>query len=364
MSIANILIFNGPGEDMQLLERELPAAGTGEILVRNLYTTICGSDLHTFCGMRHEKTPTILGHEIVGEVVQIGREHSGLDYAGKKLEAGDIVTWSIFSSDPASEASLRGMPQKAGGLFKYGHAQVTELDAFHGGLAEYCILKKNTVVLKLPSGIPVPVAATINCAVATVAGALRLAGNIEGKRVLITGLGLLGIVCAAMCKDAGAARIVTADINASRLELSRRFGADGTFTLSGRNDLAEFTSDEEKVDIAFDMSGAADAMEAGIGALGVGGTAVWVGAVFNTRPVEIDAEQVVRKLITIKGLHNYNYDDFINAVEFMGSNHNHFPFDQVIGKEFSLTDAQSAFEYALEYKPLRVGIRLAELKTK
>lgn len=361
MNIANLVVFNGPGEEMQLLERELPALGAGEILVRNLYTTICGSDLHTFCGIRHEKTPTILGHEIAGEVVQLGNGHSGLDYSGNRLQAGDVVTWSIFSSDPQSEESLRGMPQKSGDIFKYGHAQVTELDAFHGGLAEYCILKKNTVVLVLPEKIPVAVAATINCAVATVAGALRLAGDIKGKRVLVTGLGLLGVVCAAMCKDAGASHLVTADINASRLELSRLFGADDTFALSGQNDVAELNSG--KVDIVFDMSGAAEAMEAGISALGVGGTAIWIGAVFNTRPVGIDAEQVVRKLLTIKGLHNYNYEDFVYAVDFMGRNHDRFPFDRVIGKEFSLAEAQSAFEYALEHKPLRVGIRLSELKT-
>ena len=345
---------------MQLIEKELPVISPAQVLVKNLYTTICGSDLHTFCGLREEKTPTVLGHEIVGEIVEIGSAHSGMDYCGHPLRKGDIVTWSIFSSDPLSEQSLRGMPQKADDLFKYGHALVTEMDSFHGGLAEYCVLKENTTILKIPAGIPLNVAATINCAVATVAGSLRLAGDIKGKRVLITGLGLLGIVCAAMCKDAGAAEIYTADINTARLAVSLNFGADFTIILSSDGSLKKDKTSESLtgMDLVFDMSGAPEAMETGISALGVGGIAVWVGAVFKTRNISISAEQIVRNLITVKGLHNYNYTDFAYAVSFMEHNHMKFPFEDIIGKEFPLSEAQSAFEYAVEHKPLRVGIRI------
>jgi alcohol dehydrogenase len=280
-----------------MIERALPVIGPREIIVRNLYTTLCGSDLHTFCGMRQEKTPTILGHEIVGEVVEIGSGHSGRDYAGNPLRLGDNITWCIFSSDPQSDEAQRGMPQKASALFKYGHSQVTEQDAFHGGLGEYCVLKENTAILRIPEGIPLDVAATINCAVATVAVALRLAGDVRGKRVLITGLGLLGIVCAAMCRDQGAGRIFTADINADRLKHSLDFGADETFLLPPPVEFGDLnecpTSSSESIDIAFDMSGAPDAMELGTKALRIGGTAVWIGAVFRSRPVQVDAEQVV-----------------------------------------------------------------------
>ncbi|TDE09014.1 zinc-binding dehydrogenase [Dyadobacter psychrotolerans] len=353
MSAANLLVFNRAGEHMQLLEKERPSAQFGQVLVKNLYTTICGSDLHTYCGLRHEKTPTILGHEIVGEIIEIGIGHSGKDFAGSVLAVGDIVTWSIFSSDPLSAEALNGMPQKGPGLFKYGHAQITDEESFHGGLAQYCLLRKNTVLMKVPAGVPNQVAATINCAVATVAGALRLAGEISGKRVLITGLGLLGVVCAAMCKDAGAAEIITADINPDRLSQSLQFGADQSYLLSG--DAGE-NHLPGKFDLVFDMSGAAEAMEQGLEKLDIGGTSVWIGAVFKTRKVCIDAEQIVRRLITVKGLHNYNYQDFAYAVDFIGRCHKKFPFSTVIGAEFELKQAQAAFEYAIKYKPLRVGI--------
>lgn len=354
MDSGNIVVFTASGEEMELLNKKIPELRPGEILVQNLYTTICGSDLHTFCGLRKEKTPTVLGHEIVGKVVKISDTHSGRDYSGAQLRQGDVVTWSIFSANDQSDMAQRGMPQKADNVFKYGHALVTDDDCFHGGLAEYTILKPNTAVLKLPEEVPLPVAATINCAVATVAGALRLAGNLQNKNVLITGMGLLGVVCAAMCRVAGAAKIIAADIDEHRLQQAIPFGVDQTHLL-------QHHTIETNIDIVFDMSGAPTAMEAGIEALGVGGVAVWVGAVFKNRKIEIDAEQIIRRLITIRGLHNYNYDDFANAVAFISEHHRSFPFEQIVAKEFSLSEAEQAFQYALKYKPLRVGIRINHL---
>ncbi len=346
-----LLVFNGTGQKMQLQQTTLPPLQSGEILVRNLYTTICGSDLHTFCGIRQEKTPTVLGHEIVGKIVEIDNNHSGKDHAGNSLSAGDTVTWSIFSADPTSEMSAKGMPQKSENVFKYGHAMITEEDCFHGGLAEYTILKPYTAILKIDASIPIPVAATINCAVATVAGALRLAGELKDTKVLITGMGLLGVMCAAMCRDAGAESIVAADVDASRLAQAQAFGADSGY-------LINIDSLPSGIDVVFDMSGSPSAMEAGIEALGIGGIAVWIGAVFHNRKIMIDAEQIIRRLITIKGLHNYNYEDFSYAVDFISRNHQKFPFEQVVGKEFTLANAHEAFEYALTHKPLRVGIRI------
>ncbi len=363
MSSGKLMIFNGSGQSMQLQSRKLPDLAPGEVLIRNVYTTICGSDLHTFCGLRKENTPTVLGHEIVGRVVKISESHSGKDYAGHSLEEGDIVTWSIFSADPTSEMSVQGMPQKTAGVFKYGHATVTAKDAFHGGLAEYCVLKPHTAILKIPDNVSLPVAATLNCAVATVAGALRLAGPLKGKRVLITGSGLLGMVCAAMCKDADAKKIAAADISPHRLQQSLNFGVDEVYLMTPHSDTeneSPLSSLNSKIDAVFDMSGSPEAMEEGISTLAIGGTAVWVGAVFHQRKVMMDAEQIIRRLITIKGLHNYNYEDFVYAVDFMRRNAQHFPFEQIVGKEFSLSEAELAFAYALKNKPLRVGIRIEE----
>lgn len=355
-------MFSGTGTPLELQSREVPPLKKGEVLVRNLYTTLCGSDLHTFCGLRKEKTPTVLGHEIVGRIEAFGDGHTGRDHKGKPLQSGDIITWSIFAADPESGMAAAGMPQKGEGLFKYGHAQVSGSEIFHGGLGEYCILKPYTAILKIPGRIPLPVAATVNCAVATVAGSLRMAGSVRDKTVLVTGTGLLGIICAAMCKDAGAAWVGAADVHGPRLDQAALFGADRGFLLEegAAGTIEEIRTMHRRggVDVAFDMSGSPDAMEMGLEALAVGGRAVWIGTVFKTRKLEIDAESVIRRLLTVKGLHNYNYADFEYALDFLERNIDTYPFASVVEKEFELSRAQEAFEYALQHKPLRVGIKI------
>lgn len=362
MKKGQIMIFNGAGQPMQPVSVNIPKLATGEILVRNKFATICGSDLHTYCGTRKEVLPTVLGHEIVGEVIGFSTDHSRIDQNGVLLTPGDIVTWSIFSSDPNSYYSQQGMPQKGAGLFKYGHAEVTGTDIFHGGFGSYCVLKKGTAVLKVPDTLPLPIAATINCAIATAAGGLRLAGPLKHKNILILGMGLLGLTCSAMCKDAGAGSVTVVDISEQRLQQASSFGADHTVLIGTdpATAIATITNqfDRKGFDIVFDMSGSPDAIESGLNAMSIGGIAVWIGSVFTTRKIQVDAEKIIRGLLTIKGLHNYNYEDFVYALDFITRNWNKYAFDQVVSKVFSLNEVNEAFEYALQQKPLRVGIQL------
>ncbi|SEI83240.1 putative phosphonate catabolism associated alcohol dehydrogenase [Cyclobacterium xiamenense] len=362
MNKGRLIAFNGPGTNLEIRSETLGELDPASVLVKNLVTTICGSDLHTFTGVRKEPCPVVLGHEIVGTIVEIGSQHSGRDYSGEKLEPGDLVTWTIFSSDPSSQLAKEGIPQKGADLFKYGHAQLTEKEQFHGGLSEFCVLKPGTGILKLPKELPLELAATVNCAVSTAAGAVRLSGNPKGKRVLIFGAGMLGITCAAMCRDAGAKWVGMVDVSSERLNRALKFGVDAIFESGNRSValLAELakTSSGKGMDRVFDMSGAPEAMEVGLGALGIGGVAVWVGAVFATRNVQVNPENLIRKLITIRGLHNYNYEDFVYGLDFMRRNWQRFPFVSVVEKTFDFEQAEEAFAYALAHKPLRVAIRI------
>ncbi|HMR18886.1 MAG TPA: zinc-binding dehydrogenase [Sphingobacterium sp.] len=358
MKKGKLIAFNGSGLPLEIQEHQLSALGEGEILVKNRYTTLCGSDIHTYCGVRQEACPTVLGHEIVGEIVEINAAHPGVDDNGQQLKTGDIITWSIFSSNPQSVFSQEGIPQKGDDLFKYGHAKITNGDAFHGGLAEYCVLRRNTGILKIPALMPLPIAATLNCAIATVAASLRMAGDLTGKNVLIFGMGLLGVACIAMCREAGAAWVGAADVSDERLRHAKRFGADHVADSSTSSEMLKKQFIKKGVDVVFDMSGSPVAMELGMDVLAIGGIAVWVGAVFKNRKIAIDAEKVIRNLHTIKGIHNYNFDDFKYALDFLEKNWQKYPFDTVVEREFDLKDAEQAFEYAVSQKPLRVGIRI------
>ncbi|TFF37237.1 zinc-binding dehydrogenase [Mucilaginibacter psychrotolerans] len=349
-------LFEGVGKPFKAINREVPALAEGEILVKNRYTTLCGSDIHTYCGHRKEPDEVVLGHEIIGDILWLPEGEEFKDYRGETVQIGDRITWSIFAVPAGIEAPRADMPQKSAGLFKYGHAQATDTDLFNGGLADYCVLRPNTAFLKISPKIPMKVAATISCAHSTVTGALRVAGNIKGKKVLVFGAGLLGISCVAMCREAGASWVGLIDNDASRLSWGEKFGADEQFIFP--NNPVDGSFPWPQADVVFDMTGRPEAMKVGVESLGLGGTVVWIGAVFPASPVPVDAQRVVRNLLEIKGLHNYNYDDFVNATIFIEQNFEKYPFEELVEKEYTLDQIAEAFKYASEQKPVRVGINI------
>jgi alcohol dehydrogenase len=349
-SVPKFASFVDCNQKFSINYQPLPVLKEGEILVKNLCTSLCRSDIHTYQGKRDEKSPTILGHEIVGVIEQLGPQAPLRDVRGNELKIGDKLTWAIFASSPEDMLSIAGIPQKAKDLFKYGHEQITEHSHFHGGLSDYTILRKNTPLAILNNELPNEIASLINCSVATVAGAIRLAGELKGKTVLVYGAGMLGIIACAMASKMGAINIIAVDQNKERLEISKKFGATQTHTPKAASEL--------KVDIVLEFSGAISAMEISIHLLHIGGAAIWVGAVFAQPPVQINAEYIIRNLITIKGLHNYNNEDFINAVSFMEMNHKDFEFEQLIKKGFVFEEVEAAFEYAVNHNPFRVSIDL------
>lgn len=347
---SKIAIFRKTGTPVSIEECSIPELKQGELLVKNEYVTLCRSDISTYMGKRIEKSPTILGHEIVGRIVAVAPGAPAADLNGMPLHEGKRITWAIYASDPDSEMSRLGIPQKSPDLFKYGHEQLTETNTLNGGLAEYTIIRKNTPVIVLSEDVPVNAAAIINCSVSTVAGAIRLAGGVEGKRVALWGIGMLGIIACAQCREAGAREIIAVDINSERLALAGRFGATQTMKAG------EFDPSLLKVDCTIDFSGNLASMGATVDALRIGGTAVWVGGVCPQEPIRLDTEKIVRNLYTIKGLHNYNADDFRAAVSFMEKHHADYPISELIYDGFTLDQTEEAFRYAIDNNPFRVGI--------
>jgi len=342
--------FEGSGNTLKLIQDELPELANGEILVKNTFTTLCRSDLYTYQGIRKEKTPTILGHEITGYIVAFGPDCPKFDNRGERLKLGDRITWAIYASDPEDPNSKKGFPQKAKHIFKYGHEQVSEESNFHGGLSQFTIIRKHTPIVILKSIVSDQVAALINCSVATMAAAVRLAGDLKDKHVLICGAGMLGIIGSAMAFTSLAKTVSTLDTNNNRLKTSKLFGSKYT-----ANNVAEL---KRKFDIIIETSGAPEVMTDSIQHLEIGGVAIWVGAVFPQKDLKINAEFIVRNLITIKGLHNYNDFDLVSAVEFIERNIDAFDFSKLITAGFNLQTVNEAFDFAVNQNPYRVGVAI------
>lgn len=110
--VSRFVQFNEKQSLLTTGEILVPALKNEEILIKVKYTSLCRSDINTFIGKRSEKTPTILGHEIVGEIVAFGTDTLKIDIRSNPLVVGDIITWGIFASDPEDRLSKLGLPQK------------------------------------------------------------------------------------------------------------------------------------------------------------------------------------------------------------------------------------------------------------
>lgn len=333
-----------------------PELKEGEVLVALKYATICSSDLHTYYGRRKGHQPSILGHETLGEIVAIAT--AGVqDYYGDALKIGDTVTWSVYAHDHGGEMARKGIPQKSRELFKYGHEKLEDDHLLSGGFASHCHLKQGTDIFKLPADLPIKVAAPINCTHATVAGALRMAGDLKGKNVLVIGAGMLGLSACAMSKEAGARHVWTMDIIEDRLKKSLEFGVDATIDARlPEEEIAALLRGINGVDILVETSGVPSAMEKGIDLLNIGGISVWVGAVYSQGTLNLNAEKVVRNILTIKGLHNYTPEDLATAVKFVEKNWHRYPFEKLVTSEFSLQELNQAFLAASGRGHYRIGV--------
>ena len=280
-------LFHGPGRAFELSEVPIPSLEAGELLVEVTLCTICGSDLHTFTGRRSCECPMILGHEIIGRVLESNGPVQ--DMAGRDLQPGNRVTWSIAASCGDCFYCSNTIPQKCEQLAKYGHEPLST-HGLVGGLAKHCRLMAGTTVCRLPDSLGDAEACPASCCTATAAAALRTAGSIAGASIAIMGAGSLGLTAAAMALQQQAGNVFLVDVDDSRLKRAELL--EGCVPISvgnGSEQLRQRISErthDRGVELVLEMTGSTDAAMSGVDLLRIGGRLILVGAVFPDRMME------------------------------------------------------------------------------
>jgi alcohol dehydrogenase len=351
-------VFRGPDFPLDLREIAIPDVSGSAMLVEVLACTLCGSDIHTMHGRRTVPVPTILGHEILGRVAAFGPEAARRDAAGRLFGEGDRVTWGVVANCGDCFYCRRGLPQKCERQVKYGHEPLRPGLELTGGLAGHCLLVPGTTVLRVPDDLPDATACPANCATATVAAALEAAGPIDGRRVLVTGSGMLGVTAMAWARTLGAEAVIACDVAPDRLALARRFGVTD---VASPDDLAAVVLESTGgygVDVALELTGAAESIETVLPLVRLGGVVVLVGSVFPTRPVPIAPEQIVRRCLTVRGVHNYAPNHLRAALDFLAA-HTPFPFEALVANWRPLGAIEEVLASPASPARLRLGIRPA-----
>jgi alcohol dehydrogenase, propanol-preferring len=216
-------------EPLQIEDAEIPVAGPDEVLIKVQACGVCHSDLHIAEGdwthlLRIIKRPLILGHEVVGLIVQKG---DAVDH----LEIGDRVGvawthWTCGECDLCQE-----------GRENLCKKQMITGATVDGGYAEF-IKAKASHVLKVPEALTSEEAAPLFCAGVTVYHAIKSSGIKPRQRLVVFGVGGLGHLAVQIAKCFGA-QVIAVDIADDKLEFARRLGADSTMNAANEDVVKE-----------------------------------------------------------------------------------------------------------------------------
>jgi putative phosphonate catabolism associated alcohol dehydrogenase len=356
-----LAVYEAPNQPFEVRLYPVRPPQAREVLVRIRMSTICRSDIHSYLGHRPNPCPGLLGHEIIGNIVALG-EGITHDMRGDALAVGDRITWSeYFIPGPSYYTEVLDLPQKSPGVDKYGHMAATTAPHHHGGFGEYCYVLPQSWILKLPQDLTDEEATPINCGVATMMCVTEKAGIRMGDAVVVQGLGLLGLYGAAIARARGARLVIGLDTVAARRDMAHRFGVDHVFDPSAMSEAGlvkevRALCTPDGADVVIEVCGYPEVIPSGIQFLRTAGRYVLAGAVNPDSFVRIDANQIVRKLVTLRGVHNYHPRNLIEALDFVRANRKRFPFHDLVDGKYRLEEVGQAMRDAAERRVLRAAI--------
>jgi len=320
----------------------------GEVLLRLDGATICNSDVHTMTGRRKEPTPGVLGHEGCGEVVRSARPG---------ITIGERLTFSVTDVCGKCEFSRRGPQQKCVKLTKIGHVKYELGTVPRGCYSTHILLGPGTALVRLPPVLDTELATPVNCALATMVAARRVArhaldiertANMEPREqqsVIIYGAGLLGLYGCALFKEDGF-KVYISDPVAERVKQAVNFGAEDQM------------NETEKVDLIVEVCGYAPVVTQGISRLRPGGAAVLVGCVTPDTALSLTGDMMVRGCVTMIGIHNYHQQDLTTSVQFLEQSPYREEFRKVVSPPQPMEDFEQAFQLAKTGKYQRVLLKM------
>lgn len=288
----------------------LPEPGAGMVRLRVRRAGICGSDLHYFehgcCGAFVPTRPFVLGHEFTAEIAALG---DGVD----GLTVGDRVTANPARACGVCDHCKGGRGNLCRRTIMLGSASTTP--PTDGAFAEFVVVRADQCH-PLPSGMDDGAGAMLE-PLAVALHAVKRAGTVSGRRVLVTGGGPIGVLVALTAKAFGAVPVALSDVVEGRRATARTLGVEATLDpISPRlaDEVRELAG--EGFDVVFEASGAKAALRQAFDLVRPGGTIVQIGTL-GTEDVPLPANQLMVREISLVGSMRYGnvFGEAIRLVE-------------------------------------------------
>jgi len=309
-----------------------PTINHNQVLVKVKKTAICGTDIHIYnwdaWAQKNIATPQIIGHEFVGEVVEIGMYVTN-------VKVGDIVTGEGHIVCGKCRHCITGYPhlcRQTVGIGVNMDGVFAEYIAFPASNLWVC----DTSISEDIHSISDPLGNATHTA---------LTFNVLGEDVIVTGAGPIGLMSVPILKCAGARSIVVSDINPERLALAKELGA--TTTVDVRHQtleeaMAGLDLIKEGFDVGLEMSGNASAFSGMVDVMANGGKIAILGIL--PKDVSVDWEKVIFNSITLKGIYGRQMFDTWYRMTALLQSGLEAEISKVITHHFPYTEYAAAFE--------------------
>lgn len=326
------LVIHAP-RDLRIEERPVTPPSAGEVQVAMAAGGICGSDLHYYqhggFGAIKLREPMVLGHEVSGHITALGEGVAD-------LKVGQLV--AVSPSRPCGDCKfcLAGQPNHCLNMQFYGSAM--PFPHIQGAFRQ--VLNANATQCAVADGLTAGEAAMAE-PLAVCLHAVRQAGSLLGKTVLVTGCGPIGVLCILAARRAGADHIVATDMSDFTLDKAREAGADVTFNVTKIDKpLQPYMAHKGALDVQFECSGAVSALTAGIHAVKPGGTIVQLGL---SGDMSLPMMAITAKELNLKGSFRF-HEEFATGVSLMKKGL--IDVKPYITQTLPMSDAVEAFEIA------------------
>ena len=284
------LVKKQPGIGLWMMDVEEPQVGISDVKIKIHKTAICGTDLHIYnwdeWSRATIKTPIVIGHEYVGEIVEVGSEV-------ENYKKGDIVSGEGHIVCGKCRNCLAGKGHLCRNTIGVGVNR-------DGAFAEYLVIPE-TNVRRCEPDIDEELYAFFDPFGNAVHSALSF--NMVGEDVLVTGAGPIGIMAAVVSKFTGARNVVITDVNDYRIELAKKMGIKYAVNTAKESltDLMHKIGLREGFDVGLEMSGNEKAFNTMIDSMTHGGKIALLG-ILNSN-TKVDWSKIIFNGLIIKGIY-------------------------------------------------------------
>ncbi len=320
-------------KDLRIEERPEETPGEGQVAIHLAAGGVCGSDLHYYnhggFGPVRLKEPMILGHEVSGHVVALGPGVEG-------IKEGDLVAVSPSRPCGTCRYCKEGLRNHCLNMRFYGSAM--PFPHIQGAFREHLVADASqcAVANGLSAGeaaMAEPLSVTLHAA--------RRAGEMLGKRVLVTGCGPIGSLSILAARRAGAAEIVATDLAQNALAHAKSAGADSVINIAETPEaMSAFEADKGYFDVLFECSGVASALAGGIAAMRPRGVVMQLGLGGD---MSVPMMAITSKELDLRGSFRF-HEEFATAVSLMQSGL--INVKPLITHTMPMDEAEAAFQVA------------------